>query len=269
MSIGMVVFGLVLIVLGAVCAVIVRGKLASKAVDVQYMKATSLKDLKQVFDEMGSSGVAGNLRQYVELQGVSASAKPPKTPYSVREVAYYQAQLIQVFEATEFYKDENGNQQRRTVRKEETISDEKSVEPLLLKDPGTGETVAIDLQQGGMQLDLMEGSDRFEPVDNMRNYGFFSAFTPRQIGDRTLGYRMVERIIPLAQPLYVLGEAYLRNGDIFIGKPGDKKKSYIVSTKSEGQIAKEARRGSAVALAGGILLGVAGIAVTIYGLFAK
>jgi hypothetical protein len=266
MSIGMIIFGAALAVAGMLFAVLLRGKLGNKAVDVQFMKATKLKDLKQTFDEMNTSGLGDNLRQYVELQGIAASAKPPKTPYSVREVAYYQAQLIQVFEATEYYKDDNGNQQRRTVRKEETLTNEKSVEPLLLKDPGTGETVAIDLQEGGMQLDLLEGSDRFEPVENMHNYGFFSAFTPHQIGDRTLGYRMVEKIIPLAQPLYVLGEAYLRTGNIFVGRPGDKKKAYIVSTKSEGQIAKEAKSGSTAALIGGIVLFVAGLAAVVYGL---
>jgi hypothetical protein len=184
-------------------------------------------------------------------------------------VAYYTAELVQVYEEQENYTDAQGQQQRRTVRKEQSVTNEKSAEPLLLKDAGTGGTVLIDLQDGGLQMDLINGCDRFEPVENMNTYGFYNAYTPRPLGNRTLGYRMKEKIIPLGQPLYVLGEAQMRSGSIIISRPSDSKKSFIVSTKSESQIAGEAKRGSVFALAGGIVLALGGAAVAVMGIFAK
>lgn len=264
MSIGTVIIGLVLAGAGALIATVLRNKLSNKAVEVQFMKTTTLAELKQVFADM--AGLSAGFRQYVELQGVSAAANPPQTPYSKQEVAFYTADLIQVYEAEEYFKDDQGRQQRRIVRREETVSSEKSVEPLLLKDPATGESVTIDMEER-QSFELVEACDRFEPTANMGSFGFFSAFTPRQLGNRTLGYRMVEHIIPLGQPLYVLGDAYQRNNEIYISRPADSKKTFVASTKSEAQIVRDAKSGSKFALIGGIVLAVGGIVVTVMGFF--
>lgn len=266
MSPGMIVFGAVLIGIGALLVFVVREKLGRKAVDVQYMRTSTIPDVKGMFSDMAASGLGGNLKQYVELQGAADAKEPQRTPYSDRGVAYYEAELFQVYEAEETYTDSEGKQQRRTVRREEAVSNEKSTEPLLIKD-ATGAALPIDLQAGGMELDLMEGYDRFESYENMGSFGFFHAFSPRHLGNRTLGYRMRESIIPLGQPLYVLGEAYLRGSDICIGKPSDPKKAFIVSTKSEAQIVSSAKAGSTWALAGGIVLAVGGVAAVIMGIF--
>ena len=269
MSIGTVIIGAVMIAIGALCAFVLRNKLSSKAVDVQYMKTTPLAELKQTFADMASGSLDASFRQYVELQGAAASATPPHTPYSQQSVAFYDAELVQVYEAQENYTDDQGRQQQRTVRKEQSVTKEKSTEPLLLKDAATGETVMLDLQDNGLHLDLINGCDRFEPNQNMNTYGFFNSYVPRQLGSRTLGYRMKEKIIPLGQQLYVLGEAYLRNGSICVGRPSDSKKSFIISTKSEAQIAREAKTGSTVALIGGAVLAVVGVVVAVLGLLPK
>jgi hypothetical protein len=269
MSIGTIVIGLALIAAGALCVFVLRNKLSGKAVDVQYMKTTPAAELKQTFADMASGGLDSNFRQYVELQGVAASATPPHAPYSQQSVAFYEAELVQVYEIQENYTDDQGRQQQRTVRKEQSVTNERSAEPLLLKDAATGETVMLDLQDSGLHLDLVNGCDRFEPTENMNTYGFFNAYIPRQLGSRTLGYRLKERIIPLGQQLYVLGEAYMRNGGICVGRPSDSKKSFIVSTKSEAQIVREAKTGSTIALIGGAALALGGVAVAVIGFFTK
>lgn len=269
MSIGTIVIGLVLIAAGALCAFVLRNKLSGKAVDVQYMKTTPLAELKKTFADMTSGGLDSNFRQYVELQGVAASATPPNAPYSQQSVAFYEAELIQVYETSEYYTDDQGRQQQRSVRKEQSVTNERSAEPLLLKDAATGDTAMLDLQDSGLHLDLLNGCDRFEPSENMNAYGFFNTYIPRQLGNRTLGYRLKERIIPLGQQLYVLGEAYLRNGGICVGRPSDNRKSFIISTKSEAQITREAKTGSTIALIGGAALAVGGLVVAVLGFLTK
>lgn len=265
MSVGTIIIGLILAGIGALLATVLRAKLSSKAVEVQYMKTSKIGDLKQTFGDM--SGLSDSFRQYVELQGISASANAPKTPYSQQEVAYYSAELIQVYERDEYYKDSEGNQKLRTVRAEDTVSSEKSNENVLLKDAETGETVSLDPQDASSGFELVEGYNRFEPQTNMGSFGFFRTFTPRNLGNRTLGYRMVEKIIPLGKPLYVLGDAFQRAGTIYVSHPEDSKKPFVVSTKSEGQIVAEAKTGATFALVGGIVLAVGGLAVTVMGFF--
>lgn len=262
---GAIIVGLILIVVGVLLATLLRNKLSNKAVDVQFMKTMAITELKQTFEELAGVGSGDSFRQYVELQGVAATASPAHAPYSKREVAYYSADLIQVYEAEEFFTDDRGHQQSRIVRREDTVSSEKSTEPLLLRDASTGESVTVDLSEGGMQLDLIGGYDRFEAANSMGTSGFFNSFIPRQLGNRTLGYRMKELVIPLGQPLYVLGEAYQRTGELFVGRPNAKEKFFIVSTKDEKQIATEAKRGSIFALVSGIVLSVGGIVVVLMG----
>ena len=84
------------------------------------------------------------------------------------------------------------------------------------------------------------------------------------MGSKTLGFRMVEQTIPLGQPLYVLGDAFLENGRLNVTKPVDKKKPFIVSVKSETDLVHGKKVGAAWALYSGIVLAILGVAFILF-----
>lgn len=257
-----IIIGAIMAVGGVLLSLVVSKKIRNKNVEIQYMKTTQLADLKKNLEENASSGLDG-YREFAEMKGAADADSPLKTPYSDKDVAYYDAAIYQVFEETETYTDEQGTHQR-VNRREDLMSSEKSPGYIVMKDEATGEKAYIEPVQHGMQLDTVKTLDKFEPMNMMGQYGFFQSFRFNQRGTRTLGFRMVENTIPLGQPLYVLGDAYLEGGKVKVSKPADKKKPFIVSVKNETDLVHGNKVGAALALYGGIVLAVAGVLVAIF-----
>ena len=252
-----IIIGAILIVAGGLLAFIVSPRIKNKNTEIQFMKTTPIAEIKETLKANEAEGLSG-YREYVELKGAAASDKPIKTPYSENEVAYYEAEIYQVFEEIENYTDQNGQRQQRINRTENRMSDQKSPGPIVLKDEASGEKAYIELA-GRMQLDTLKTLDKFEPMNMMNQYSFFSSFRYNPAGTKTLGFRMIERTIPLDHPLYVLGDAYLANAKLMIEKPSDKKKPFIVSVKSENDLIRGNKAGATAALIGGIVVAVLGI----------
>ncbi|MBM3713235.1 MAG: hypothetical protein FJW56_07355 [Actinobacteria bacterium] len=147
---------------------------------------------------------------------------------------------------------------------ESLLSDQKSQNTFTIKNEGTPDKVYIDPTQSGLNFDTLKTFDRFEPVNNVKNYSFFSGFSYGSMGARTLGFRMVEHTIPLGQTLYLLGEAWLEGVRIKFGRPQDSNKPFMLSGKSEADILKENKTKANLALVFGIIIIVGGILVMIF-----
>ncbi len=261
----LIIIGVVLIVLGGVLVFVVRTRIKNKNIEIQFMNTTTIPALTGTLKENEAQGLE-NYREYAELKGIASSDYPQKTPYSEQDVAYYDAAIYQVFEEVEAYRDDSGTHQR-VNRREDLMSSQKGTGSLVLKDAQTGDKAYIELLARGMQLDTVKSLDKFEPVNMMNQYGFFSSFSFGERGSRTLGFRMVEKTIPLDHALYVLGDAYLQGGRLNITKPADSKKPFIVSVKSEADLVHGNKVGATVALVIGIILAVGGVALISAGLF--
>ncbi len=262
---ALIIIGVVLIALGGVLAFVVRRRIHNKNIEIQFMRTTTIPELGGTLKENEAQGLE-NYREYAELKGVASTDTPQKAPYSGQDVAYYDADIYQVFEEVETYRDDSGTHQR-VNRREDLMSSQKSTGSLVLKDAESGDKAYIELSDHGMQLDTVKSFDRFEPMNMMNQYGFFSSFQFGQRGSRTLGFRMVEKTIPLNHSLYVLGDAYLQAGRLIIAKPADSKKPYIVSVRSEADLVRGNKRGATAALVFGIIVAVGGLALIIAGLF--
>ncbi len=59
--------------------------------------------------------------------------------------------------------------------------------------------------------------------------------------EHTTGYRYSESVIPVGRRVFVLGAVSDSSGMVLISKPTNSKYKYIISTKSEEQVAREAR----------------------------
>ena len=122
------------------------------------MKTTTLCEVKATLGDNEAAGLTG-YREFAEIKGTASSDSPVKTPYSETPVAYYDAQLYQVFEETENYTDDKGVQHQRMNRREDLMSSQKSPGPIVLEDGG--EKAYIELVEHGMQLDTVKTLDKF------------------------------------------------------------------------------------------------------------
>ncbi|HHV65537.1 MAG TPA: hypothetical protein GXX46_10765 [Peptococcaceae bacterium] len=259
-----IIIGLILIALGVFCSVYVHRRIKNKNLEIQFMRTSTIGEVEKNLRENEAAGLTG-YREYVELKGIADVGTPQETPYSKRNVAYYQAELYQVYEELCTYKDDKGHTRQRMEKRESQISSQKSSGNLILKDAVSGDQVYIALSDAGMDLDTFKDFDRFEPLNMMQQYSFFDALRFNPMGARTLGYRMTENVIPLGHSLYVLGEAYLENGRVWVGKPSDRKKPFIVSVRSETDLVESNKFKARLAFFGGIALGIIGISVMLFG----
>jgi hypothetical protein len=257
------IIGGILIAVGVFISLFIPWRIKNKNIELKFMQTTSIGELINILTENARAGLEG-YRHYVELKGLAGSEKPQEAPFSNKKVAYYDAKLYQVYEEEETRTDSKGT--TRSIKKNETlVTDQKSSNQVFLKDAGSQEKVDIDISQSGLQLGTLKTLDKFEPVNNINRYRFFGNYKYKNMGLKTLGFRMVENTIPLGQSLYVLGEAVLEGpGRVIVGKPADSKKPFIVSVKKEEDIIQANRTGARVALIIGIIIAVAGILVMIF-----
>ena len=257
------ILGGILIIAGIVVGTLIPLRLKNKNIEIQFMQTTPISELNGILKDNAAAGLEG-YRHYVEIKGIADSDIHQKAPFSEREVAYFNADLFQVYEENVIQTDSKGNRQHKIQRNESLASNQKSSENITLKDPQTGDKIYIDVSQPGITLEPLKTLDKFEPSGNMNNYSFFQNFRLGNTGGRTLGYRMIEKTIPLGQMLYSIGEAWLDGTKIIMGKPKDKNKLFIVSTRSEEAIVQSKKSGAKAALAIGIIIAVAGLLVMIF-----
>ena len=188
-----------------------------------------------------------------------------ETPFSKREVAYCESKLIRVSEREEEYRDSDGHYQRRTVTDEDTVSHEKTEQEIQFIDDSSDEPIVLEINAKGCDLDIPETYNRFQTNSNLDDFGFLNSFSIGRSGSRTIGYRMIEKTIEANQNLYVIGEAFKVGNTIHIGKPQDKKKPFIVTTKSEEELINSEKQKSLFCILGGIVLIIIGIVVLLNG----
>ena len=257
-----IIIGAIMLALGALLAILVPLKIKNKNLEIRFMQTTAISELKGILESNKAAGLEG-YRHYVELKGMAASEIPLKAPFSGKDVAYYSADLYQVYEEKKITTDKSGTNQ--TIKNNEALmTSEKSSEPVIIKEPGSSDDVHIDISQSGIQLDSMQTLNKFEPLANLKDYSYFSNYRYNAMGVRTLGFKLVERTIPIGQQLYALGEARLDNGKIMMGRPLDSKLPFIVSVRDKNDIIKGNKTGANVALVFGILIAIAGILLMIF-----
>ncbi len=249
--------GILLIIGGLVVIFYIRPQKMNSITESKYMQTKAISELQESINNMSSSGY-GEYREYVELKGTVTSENSTKTPFSERKVAYCESKLYEVTEREERYRDSNGNMQNRIRKDENIISNEKSSQVLYMKDSSSNESVVLDINASGCKFDIPKTFDRFEPKNNLRNYGYFDRYSWNRMNAQSIGYKMVESTIENNQNLYVIGEAFKVGDQIHIGKPQDAKKPFIVTTKTEEDLINSSNKQALAMLIGGIVVIVLG-----------
>lgn len=263
----LIILGIALIALGVYLVFFGRKKAAGELLEIQFQETKSIPEVREALEAM--QDIDPNYRELVEVKGTAACDNPPVTPYSQKQTAFYVAETYKVSEETRQERDNDGNVRTRTVKHEDKLSEEESGEPLLLAD-ANGDRIIIETNGVADKLDLQKTLDRFQNADQynsnmyMNPHRHYREFNPAfGAGYRLLGYKQVEKTIPLLSRLYVLGEAYMENGQIYVGPPRDKSKPFIVTTKSEEELVKSKQSAAKMNLFGGIASAVVGVIMII------
>lgn len=256
------IIGIILIVFGGYMALFQRKQHADHMLEIQVQETKTIPEVREALEAMAP--IDPNYREMVEVKGVAQSEQDVITPYSREKVAFYIAKTVQVSETTETYTDSDGNSRTRTQKHYDTVSEEESTAPLLLKDQ-QGNEIVIETNGTSKKLDLQKSFDRFDnnrtAYDN-RSYSRYNNYNVQPRGNsRIQGYKKTEEVFRLNAPLYALGEAYMQDGRIYLGPPRAKDMPFIVTSKSEEQLIKEKKSSQKIALFGGIAAIIVGIIV--------
>lgn len=194
----------------------------------------------------------------VEVKGTLRCEAPLQSEMAGETCAYYSSRVIR-----EYVRDDHDDDDVGSDRRSETISHSERFAPFSVEDATGG--VAVNAE--GAEVDAKEVVDRFERETAGAGITVAGATISLGRGERTIGFRHVESVLPVDAPVYVLG-AMREDGTIGAPAAGDGEGRFIVSHRSEEalgeQIGKDARLLGLVA-AGLAVFGLVFVAVGIAG----
>lgn len=244
---------------GAYLSLVWRKKTEGILTELKFLRTTPLSEIAETWKSLAAEGLNENFREVVKTSGKAETDGELKAPYSETPCAYFEATVTREYETEEISTDKDGKPQRRRTRGSETVSSRKSSSPLYVAD----ENMRVGLDMDGATIHLKDGADRFDPYESNRNYSFFGVQFSAPSGSRTLGFRYKERLIPSGSPLFVVGEIRQSAGAPRIGRPSESGKPFIVSVKSEDEVASSVAGKAKMQLYLGIALMVGGAAVAL------
>ncbi len=223
----------VIFVVAGIALLYFRSKNKQKAALMGQTRTSSASDV---------SGLApGTL---VEVTGTLRCGEPLSSEMAGEKCAYYSSKVIREYMERDYDDDDVGSD-----RRSEVVAHNEQFAPFVVED-STG-TVAVNAE--GAEMDAKQVVNRFERNTGSEGPSISLGGTTIHLGggERTLGYRYTETILPVDAPVYVLGTVQQGGG---IGTPsGDEEHRFVVSHRSEEALSQ--RLGKTV-----LWLGVGGIA---------
>ncbi len=170
----------------------------------------------------------------VEVKGTLRCESPLESEMTGRPCAYYLSQVIREYQDTD--RDADGD--LKTRRRSEVVASNERFAPFAVED-GSG---AIGVRGEGAEVDAVEVMNRFEKDTGGTGSVTLGGLTVNLgSGERTIGYRHVESVLPVDAPVYVLG-AVQRDGEIGATQQGDEGEQFLISHRSEEQLEKKYER---------------------------
>ena len=175
------------------------------------------------------------------------------------------------------FDDAQGNIRTEWKRHEETVSSNRREAPFAIDD-GTGRLRVKP--KGSKGVELVKAIERFQQGNDS---GFGSGQITLSMGrfqmsvgsgrwdlssSRTLGYRFVERVLPVGKPVYAIGEVAATEDEGLVLRPptdDDKKKPFMLSPRTEEEIIKASEKSARILRIIAIVLGIGGVALAVFG----
>lgn len=224
-------------------------------------KLNLIKDTPTVSAGQASQMAAPQGANKVEVHAVADSPTPLTSPATGTPCLYYKHQVEHL--ERRMVRDNSGYT-RHQDRWETVHSNEMSV-PFVLRDE-TGE-IRVNPERASfvakVSMKSQYGSHGYDPPHRSGAGGVVSKVLDSLDGNYDTGqYRTSEWVVPLGQPVYVLGASYSSPAGAEIRKGEG---PFIISYKSEEELTKRYAWHSVLWLIFGVLFGAGGIAGAIYG----
>jgi hypothetical protein len=162
----------------------------------------------------------------VEVKGTLRCEEPLTSEMSEKTCAYYSATVTREYLERDHGDDDSPGSDRRS----EIISQIEQFAPFSVED----ETGSVPVSAEGAEVDARQVVNRFER--NTGNEGPSISLGGATLnlggGERTIGYRFTESILPVDAPVYVLGTVQ-ESGEIGAPPPGEAEHRFVVSHRSE------------------------------------
>lgn len=254
---------------------------------VHYVKATETSKIgaiEKLVAEVAADmpdGQATGYKDYVELKGKVVCDEPVVGELSDMSGAIVETEVIRVAERREETRDAQGNIRTEWKRHEETVSSNRREAPFAIDD-GTGRLRVTP--KGSKGVELVKAVERFQQGNDS---GFGSGQVTLSMGrfqmsvgsgrwdlssSRTLGYRFVERVLPVGKPVYAIGEVAATEDEGLVLRPptdDDKKKPFMLSPRTEEEIIKASEKSARILRIIAIILGVGGVALAVFGVIRR
>jgi len=199
----------------------------------------------------------------VEVKGMLRCEEPLTSEMAEQTCAYYSSTVTREYLRPDYDDDNDVGPDRRS----EVMAQNVQFAPFAVEDESG--SVAVDAE--GAEVDARQVMNRFD-----RNTGNEGTFSLGEVsinlsgGERTIGYRYTESILPVDESVYVLGPVQ-EDGGIGAPQSGEEGQRFVVSHRSEealgqslGQTVLWLGVGGVGALVLGVVLLVVGIIVLLY-----
>lgn len=161
----------------------------------------------------------------VEIKGTLRCEAPLTSELAGETCAYYRATVTREYTRPDRDDDDVGSDRRTEI-----LSQNEQFAPFVVEDA----TGAVPVNAEGAEVDARQVMNRFER--NTRNEGPSISLGGATLnlggGERTIGYRYTETILPVDAQVYVLGTMQ-QNGGIGAPEPGSEEHRFVVSHRSE------------------------------------
>jgi hypothetical protein len=209
---------------------------------------------------------AGSFNQVTEVKGTIECGSPLVSELSQTPCVRYSMSVTREYEESYWERDDKGNQVQRTRRGSESVAANARSVPFQVRDA----TGSIEVDPEGASFVDEKVFSRFEQGGGTSfRFGGFSLdaggfMSPG--GRRTIGYRFEESAIPVGRQVYVLGEAVDSGGRLRVARPQAKGAAFIVSLKSEEELAKGAGKAATAFTVGAVVAALLAAGALVYGI---
>ena len=235
--------------------------LVAGGVMLYFRNRTRQKSALMTQTETSSSADVSGLTPgtLVEVKGTLRCEEPLTSEMSEKSCAYYSSKVIREYMERDYDDNDTGSD-----RRSEVVAQNEQFAPFVVEDDSG--TVAVNAE--GAEVDARQVVNRFDR--NTGNEGPSISLGGATInlggGERTIGYRYTESILPVDAPVYVLGTVQEGGG---IGAPtsGEEEHRFVVSHRSEEALGQSLGKTVLWLGVGGVGALVLGVILLVVGIF--
>jgi hypothetical protein len=194
----------------------------------------------------------------VEVKGTLRCEEPLVSEMAERSCAYYSSKVIREYMERD-YDDDDGGSDRRS----EVVAQNEQFAPFVVEDDSG--TAAVNAE--GAEVDAKQVVNRFErDTGNEGSFSLGGMTINLGGGERTIGYRYTESILPIDASVYVLGTVQ-EGGGIGAPSPGEEGHRFVVSHRSEEALGQSLGKTVLWLGVGGVGALVLGVILLVIGIF--